>query len=91
MTYHENKKKKERAILVGVQLKDIDNNSIDVNLNSRTNILEEVKIKKRENMALALNLPNAGQKPLKGVDLKLAYYSQESTPIVVLKADLLSE
>ncbi|MDY7394007.1 carboxypeptidase-like regulatory domain-containing protein [Aureibaculum sp. 2210JD6-5] len=67
-----------------VKKTDIDNKSIEVELNTRTNMLKEVNIKKPENMAMALNLPNAGKKPLKGVDRKLAYYSQESTVAVIL-------
>lgn len=64
---------------------NIDNKSIQVELKTRTNILKEVIVKKPENMAMALNLPNAGKTPLKGVDLKLAYYSQKSTPMVILE------
>lgn len=64
---------------------DINNKSILVELTSKTNILNEVNIRKPENLAMALNLPNAGKVPLKGVDLKLAYYSQKSTPIVILE------
>lgn len=93
-------KDKDTLVFRGIQFErkeiiitkaDLDNRSIQVYLATRTNILEEVHIKKAENMAVGLNLPNAGKTPLKGVDLKLAYYSQESTPIVILKALFLSE
>lgn len=56
----------------------ITNKSIKVTLVVKTNQLKEINLKKRENMAMALNLPNAGKKPLKGVDRKIAYYKHFS-------------
>lgn len=87
-------KNMDTLIFLGIQFErkevvisktNINNKSIQVELSTRTNVLKEVTIRKPENMAIALNLPNAGKEPLKGVDLKLAYYSQKSTPIVILE------
>ncbi|MBJ2172635.1 hypothetical protein JBL43_00185 [Aureibaculum sp. A20] len=64
---------------------NIDNKSILVELTIKTNELKEVYLRKRENMAKALNLPNADKEPLTGIDRKLAYYSQDKTHVVILK------
>lgn len=85
----------DTLILRGIQFESkeiviLENHIVDktifINLHLKTNILKEVTLKKTENIAMALKLPNAGKKPLKGVDLKLARYSQQSTPVVILAA-----
>ncbi|MET2984916.1 carboxypeptidase-like regulatory domain-containing protein [Aureibaculum conchae] len=87
-------KSKDTLVFLGIQFEskkvviteaDINQKTIQVELNTKTNVLKEITIKKPENMAMALDLPNAGKEPLKGIDLKLAYYSQKSTPVVILE------
>lgn len=63
---------------------NIDNKSILVELITRTNVLNEITLKEPENMAKALNLPNARKERLSRIDRKLAYYNQGSTPLVGL-------
>ena len=86
-------KSKDTLVFLGIQFEskkvviteaDINQKSIQVQLNTRTNVLKEITLKKPENMAMALNLPNAGKEALKGDDLKLARHSQESTIAVIL-------
>ena len=65
---------------------DLDKKSIFISLKSKINRLSEVTIQKPENMAMGLNLPNAGKKPLTILESRLNYYSQKSVPIVILGA-----
>lgn len=46
--------------------------------------LEEVNLETKKNLAKSLNLPNADKKPLSKLEARMNYYSQESTPIVIL-------
>ncbi len=66
--------------------KDIQNPTTLFKLTPRQIELEEVILKKTNNMATSLNLPNAGKEPLTKVERQLNQYSQASTPLVVLGA-----
>jgi len=57
---------------------------IVINLNPKINKLNEVIVKKSPNMARALDLPNAGKKPLTKIESRLNYHSKASVPIVIL-------
>ncbi|MFD1316879.1 hypothetical protein [Namhaeicola litoreus] len=65
---------------------DIKNTTTLFRLTPRRIELEEVLLKKTNNMAGALNLPNAGKEPLTKLERQLNQYSQASTPLVVLGA-----
>ena len=62
------------------------NKFIEINLLELTNELDEVIVQQFDDMSEALNLPNAGKKPLNKLDRNLNHYSQKSTPIVILEA-----
>ncbi len=55
-------------------------------LKPKNNELDEIVLTESKNMAKALGLPNAGKKPLNKLERNLNYYSQASTPIVILLA-----
>jgi len=65
---------------------DVNQKTIFISLQSKINRLNEIILKKPENMAMELNLPNAGKKPLNKLESRLNYYSQKSVPIVILEA-----
>jgi len=62
----------------------IRSKKLNVYLEFNTNKLDEVVIFKNKELTNPLGLPNAGKKPLNQIERKLNYYSQESTPIVIL-------
>ena len=62
------------------------NKFIEINLLELTNELDEVIVQQFDDMSEALNLPNAGKKPLNKLDRNLNHDSQKSTPIVILEA-----
>lgn len=64
----------------------IEEGSLDIELEVLTNELEEVVLRQYGNMAKELGLPNAGKKPLSKVERNLNAYSQKSTPMVILQA-----
>jgi cellobiose phosphorylase len=64
----------------------INKKSLTIFLKIKSNELDEIIIVESKNMAKALGLPNADKKPLNKLERKLNYYSQASTPIVILLA-----
>jgi len=57
---------------------------IIISLKPKINKLNEVIVKKPNNMANALGLPNANKKPLTKIESRLNYHSKASVPIVIL-------
>jgi len=62
----------------------LKNKKLKINLVQKNNELKEIVLKHSENMAKVLGLPNAYKKPLNQVERKLNYYSQASTPVVII-------
>ena len=62
----------------------LKNKKLKINLIQKNNELKEIVLKHSENMAKVLGLPNASKKPLNQVERKLNYYSQASTPVVII-------
>ncbi len=62
----------------------ITNKKLNIKLEFNTNKLDEIVIFKNKQSTNPLGLPNADKKPLNQIERKLNYYSQESTPIVIL-------
>ncbi|MEN8124146.1 MAG: carboxypeptidase-like regulatory domain-containing protein [Bacteroidota bacterium] len=62
----------------------LSDKELAVKLEFNTNKLDEVVIFKNKQPTNPLGLPNADKKPLNQIERKLNYYSQESTPIVIL-------
>ena len=62
----------------------IKNLSIIVSIKSAVNQLSEVILKKTENMAKSLGLPNADKKPLNKLESRLNYHSKASVARVLL-------
>ncbi len=62
----------------------IINKKLNIKLEFNTNKLDEIVIFKNKQSTNPLGLPNADKKPLNQIERKLNYYSQESTPIVIL-------
>ncbi len=57
---------------------------VNVKLDFNTNKLDEVVIFKNKQLTNPLGLPNQDKEPLNQIERKLNYYSQQSTPIVIL-------
>ncbi len=64
----------------------IINKRLNIKLEFNTNKLDEIVIFKNKNPTNPLGLPNADKKPLNQIERKLNYYSQKSTPNVLLDA-----
>ena len=62
----------------------LENKELKINLIQKNNELKEIVLKHSENMAKVLGLPNAHKEPLDQVERKLNYYSQASTPVVII-------
>jgi len=62
----------------------IKNKNLVIFLEPRNNELDEIVLIESKNMAKALQLPNAGKKPLNKLERNLNHYSQESLPVVIL-------
>lgn len=74
------------TIFLKVQNEEFIDNDLILYLNAANNELDEVFLRKSNNMAKSLGLPNAGKEPLEKIDRKLNMYSQEKTAIVILGA-----
>ena len=59
---------------------------IIINLKPKNNKLNEVIVKKSNNIAKGLGLPNADKKPLTKIESRLNYHNKSSVPIVILAA-----
>ena len=59
---------------------------IIINLKPKINRLNEVVVKKSNNMAKVLGLPNANKKPLTKIESRLNYHTKASLPIAILAA-----
>ena len=62
----------------------INKNLLPIFLKIKINELDEVIVEESKNIAKALQLPNAGKKPLDKLERNLNHYSQASLPIVIL-------
>ncbi|MEN8124147.1 MAG: hypothetical protein ABFR32_03380 [Bacteroidota bacterium] len=68
----------------------LSDKELTVKLVFNTNKLDEVVIFKNKQPNNPLGLPNAGKEPLNQIERKLNYYSQKSTPNVLLDALILN-
>lgn len=62
----------------------INKNLLPIFLKIKINELDEVIVEESKNIAKALQLPNAGKKPLDKLERNLNHYSQANVPIVIL-------
>ena len=62
----------------------IKNKSLVIFLEPKNNELDEIVLIESKNIAKALQLPNAGKKPLNKLERNLNHYSQASLPVVII-------
>ena len=62
----------------------IKNKNLVIFLEPKNNELDEIVLIESKNMAKALQLPNAGKKPLNKLERNLNHYSQASLPVVII-------